>query len=193
MSIYKAIADVRPATGKLAASLKETLCEIWKVFQSGATGFSAKQPFSECVESLYAVAGENYRLLRQLRQRNRLCLRCRRGYCGDSFSCGECKYVLGIEDGTSVIEGISSLSGLPERMTLMTISLSPGVGIGVSIISTASIGLCTITCLGMVTNSKFQRIQTLTPWIFGRCEVLLLYISPYFSFADVGFPIGNVA
>lgn len=36
----------------------------------------------------------------------------------------------------------------------MTTSLSRGVGIGVSIISTASIEVCTITCFGMMMDLK---------------------------------------
>lgn len=55
-----------------------------------------------------------------------------------------------------MIEGISTLSGLLERITLMTISLLPGVEIGVLIISTASIELCKIICLGMMIDSKIS-------------------------------------
>jgi hypothetical protein len=49
--------------------------------------------------------------------------------------------------------GIFQSFGLePHTITLMTTSLSWGVGIGVSINSTASMEGCTITCLGMMTN-----------------------------------------
>lgn len=48
-----------------------------------------------------------------------------------------------------------SLGFVPATTTLITTSLSPGVGIGVSMISTASIELCIITCLlGMMVDSR---------------------------------------
>jgi hypothetical protein len=53
----QAIAAVGRARGGVAPSSKETSCETWKVLQSGATAFPAKEPLSvpDCVESCYAV------------------------------------------------------------------------------------------------------------------------------------------
>lgn len=47
-----------------------------------------------------------------------------------------------------------SLGLVPETITLMTISLSLGVGTGISTISTASIEVRTIASLGMVTGRE---------------------------------------
>jgi hypothetical protein len=49
-----------------------------------------------------------------------------------------------------------SLGLVPETTTLITISLSWGVGIGVSMISTASIELCTIASLGIVVDFRSE-------------------------------------
>lgn len=49
-----------------------------------------------------------------------------------------------------------SLGFEPATTTLITTSLSRGVGIGVSIISKASIELCIITCLGIAVDDISQ-------------------------------------